>query len=97
LGYIVDTPDRRFVISPDVVHRELEGEAVLLNLNTGLYFGLNRTGTHMWRAIEQGATVREMVEAVSRAFSHPADQVEPDVRSLLAELEAKGLVTPSIP
>jgi hypothetical protein len=86
-------PDRRFVISADVVHRELQGEAVVLSLETGTYFGLNPTGTHVWRLLERGATLTEMVGAVSRHYNKPATQVEPDVKQLLTELEAKGLVT----
>ena len=34
-------------ISEDAVFRELDGEAVILNLDTGIYFGLNRTGTRI--------------------------------------------------
>ena len=38
-------------ISPDVAFRDLDGEAVLLNLATGTYFGLNEMGTRMWHLI----------------------------------------------
>src|SRR5262245_649086 len=35
----------------DVVFRDLSGEAVLLNLTTGMYFGLNESGTRMWKLL----------------------------------------------
>ncbi|PYO19380.1 MAG: hypothetical protein DMD85_18645 [Candidatus Rokuibacteriota bacterium] len=35
-------------IRKDVVFRELEGEMVLLNLATGVYFGLDPVGTRIW-------------------------------------------------
>jgi len=78
-----------------VVHRELEGEAVVLSLSSGMYFGLNATGTHAWRLLEGGATIHELVSSISGAFAHPATDVERDVLALLAELEAKGLVLAS--
>ncbi len=89
---VVEGLDRRFVISEDVVHRELEGEAVVLSLTTGMYFGLNPTGTHVWRLLEGGATIGEIVHSVTHTFSNPPASVEADVRTLCAELEAKGLV-----
>lgn len=89
--------DRRFVISDNVVHRELEGEAIVLSLDSGVYYGLNPTGTHAWRLLEQGASIGDMVESVARTFAHPPAQVEGDLRTLLTQLEAKGLVTAATP
>ena len=44
----------RLVVTDGVVSRELDGETVVLNLETGIYFGLDAVATDMWRAI-QGA------------------------------------------
>lgn len=85
--------DGRFLISGDVVHRELDGETVVLSLESGMYFGLNATGTRVWRLIEDGATAAQMVETISREFAHPADRVRADVDELLTALQSKGLVT----
>jgi len=40
---MIATPslDSRIQINDDVLWQELQGEAVLLNLKTGVYFGLN--------------------------------------------------------
>ena len=40
--------------SPDVVFRDLEGEAVILDLASGTYFGLNEVGTRVWRMVDEG-------------------------------------------
>lgn len=37
----------RVRIRDDVLSRDLQGEAVILNLNTGLYFGLDPVGTRI--------------------------------------------------
>jgi hypothetical protein len=34
-------------IPEDIVFRDLAGEAVILNLGTGMYFGLNAVGTQI--------------------------------------------------
>lgn len=88
--------DGRFLISEDVVHRELDGETIVLSLESGMYFGLNATGTRVWRLIEEGATAAQMIETISREFSHPQDEVRSDVEGLLSVLQAKGLVCPAL-
>ncbi len=46
-------------ISPDVLFRELAGEAVLLDLKSQRYFGLGEVGTRIWQLLdEQGEIVR---------------------------------------
>jgi len=41
--------DRSVCVGKDVVFRELDGEAVILNLETGTYFGLDTVGTRIWQ------------------------------------------------
>lgn len=88
--------DGRFLISEDVVHRELDGETIVLSLESGMYYGLNATGSRVWRLIEDGATAAQMIDTISREFSHPQDQVRSDVEALLGVLQAKGLVCPAL-
>jgi len=82
----------RFTISDDVVHRELEGEAVVLSLGSGMYFGLNTTGTRVWSLIETGASVEEIAATISAEFSHPLAEVRTDVDEVIGQLLEKGLV-----
>lgn len=84
---------RRFLISEDVVHRELDGETIVLSLESGMYFGLNATGSRVWTLIGEGATSAQIIDAISREFAHPADEVRADVDELLDVLQTKGLVT----
>lgn len=85
--------DARYAISQDVVHRVVDGETIVLNLESGTYFGLNATGTRVWRLIEAGATRAQMIERISMEFEHPIGAVQTDVDELLTALQSKGLVT----
>ena len=82
-----------FVAAPDVVFRDLEGESVLLNLATGIYFGLNATGTRMWQLIAEHQTLGQVLAALAREFEAPQRQLEQDLLALVADLESKGLLT----
>jgi hypothetical protein len=84
--------------SPDVIFRELEGEAVLLDLASGRYFGLNAVGTRIWMLLESGSTVGDAAAALAAEFEADADQIARDVDDLVAELSARGLlVAPPAP
>lgn len=76
----------------DVIFRDLEGESVLLDLKTGLYFGLNPVGTRIWHLLEEGKTPAQMVEGLVAEYDVSPEQCQKDLQQLLAVLKEKGLV-----
>lgn len=79
-------------ISDDAVFREIDGEAVVLNLASGIYFGLNGVGTRVWQLIEQRGSLEAVRDALVAEFDVDADTAARDVTSLAADLAARGLV-----
>jgi hypothetical protein len=84
--------DDRLRVSPDVVFRDIEGEAVLLHLERGTYFGLDPIGTRVWQALVEHGSVRPAIAALLDEYDVAADTLEADLRSLLADLSAHDLV-----
>jgi hypothetical protein len=78
--------------SDDVVVRELDGEAVLLNLESGMYFGLDSVGTRVWQLIDQHHRLSAVVDAMCEEFDAPPETIERDVLRLVTELVEKGIV-----
>jgi coenzyme PQQ synthesis protein D (PqqD) len=89
------TDTDRVLPAPDVLSRTLDGEAVLLDLASGRYFGLNEVGTRVWELLGAGKSVAEIREALLGEFDVPADVLERDVSELLDALRARGLVRPA--
>lgn len=89
--------DRRVTASRDVLSRELDGEAVLLDLNSGDYFGLNEVGSEIWRLIGEGTTVKNLRERLQATFDADIETITRDLDDLLGRLAAKGLITVSEP
>jgi coenzyme PQQ synthesis protein D (PqqD) len=81
--------------SPDVIFRDLEGEAVLLDLASGRYFGLNAVGTRVWMLLESGSTVDGAAAAIAAEFDADPAEIARDVDDLVADLAARGLVVPA--
>jgi hypothetical protein len=81
-----------FKPNPDVVCRELEGEAVLLHLGTGVYFGLNAVGTRIWQLIGEGHPPAAIVDALALEYDAGRGTIAADVDALIAALAAKQLI-----
>jgi Coenzyme PQQ synthesis protein D (PqqD) len=76
-----------------VVHREFPTETVVLNLETGTYFGLNPTGGQMLDELNRAASVAVAAARLATAYDQPADVMERDVFSFCAGLIERGLLT----
>ena len=84
----------RLRISDDVVFRELDGESVILNLESGTYFGLDEVGTRFWQLIEQGERVEVALTALEQEYDVAAEILRADVARLVSALVEKGLMVP---
>ncbi len=85
----LDTPLR---VSPNAVSTAIPGETVILDPTSGRYFGLDGVGSHVWEMLHSPTTLRAMVAGITSEYAVDAETCERDLRSLLAELDAKGLV-----
>jgi len=84
--------DTRLTASPRHLSCGLSEEAVILNLDNGLYYGLNEAGSHVWERLKSGTTFGGLVDALFDRFDAPRATIEDDLRALLAELQQQGLI-----
>jgi hypothetical protein len=92
-GAMTASLDRSVQIAGDVVFRELDGEAVILNLESGVYFGLDPIGTRIWQLCQEHASLRLVWEAMQREFDESAETLQSDLLAFIDELSTRGLVT----
>jgi hypothetical protein len=85
--------ERRIKASTDVVSRVVDGEAVLLDLASGKYFGLNEVGSSVWEHVQEELAVATLLERLLDEFDVEAPALRSDVDELLAELQSKGLIS----
>ena len=75
------------------VSAELEGEAVVLNLTDGVYFGLNPVGSRVWSLLKEAPKrVAELRQAILAEYDVGYEECDRDLRSLLEALQAHGLI-----
>lgn len=78
-----------------VAARVIDGEAIIINLKTGVYYSTDKVGALLWELVEQSRRLDEMVQVILARYEVPRVQVEADVRRLVAELLAENLVVMS--
>lgn len=79
--------------SDEVLFHEEAGEAFLLNVNTGEYFGLNQSGVVVWSALLGGSDPEQ--ELARRWPDVPKDVLREDAKRLLEALLEAGLIRAS--
>lgn len=84
--------EHTFAISKDAVFRDLDGEAVILDLGSGKYFGLNAVGARIWQLVAQHGGLRSVHDDLCREYDASPDILEHDLLKLLTELEQARLV-----
>jgi hypothetical protein len=87
-------PDRgsRVRVPAHVVHRSFPTETVVLNLETGIYHGLNPTAGRMLETVERAETIGRAAALLAAEFEQPRSLVERDLCELCRALLERGLV-----
>lgn len=78
--------ETRLAVPEDVLVRDLSGESVLLNLRTESYFGLDKVGTRMWKALTTGRSVGSALKELSEVYDVTPDTLERDLFDLAGRL-----------
>ncbi len=78
--------------NPEVAFREVDGETVMLSVETGKYYSLNTVATRIWALLAQPMTVDEICAVIVAEFEVDEQTCRRDVIELAAELAADRLV-----
>lgn len=77
----------------DVLVQVLDGEAVLLNLNTETYFGLDEVGARMWTLLTESDSIQTAYESLLAEYDVAPEQLRADLAALIDRLLKQGLIT----
>ncbi len=80
-----------FRIGPQVAWQIVEGEAIVVDLDSGLTIGLNPTGTFIWSQL-QGRSESEIAAATAKEFEVEPDGAMADVHDFVEELRRRRLI-----
>jgi hypothetical protein len=84
--------DRKLIAAESIVSAELDNEVVLLNVQTGIYFGLDEVGGRIWALLETGASEDEIFHKLVDEYEVEPNELRADLMEFLDVLTSRGLV-----
>lgn len=81
-----------FVIPPQVMSRLVGDETILMDLSTGIYFGLDGVGKRIWETIAEGRNLAEVAAVIATEYEVDDDRAQNDVVEFIAGLVERGLL-----
>jgi hypothetical protein len=84
--------DTRLTIPPQVMSRLVGDETVVLDLASGMYFGLDGVGRLVWESVSAGLTLAQAAEAIIEVYEVDIARAEADVLDLAHDLVERGLL-----
>jgi len=86
-------PGTRIVRVKDHLWSALDDEVAILNLESGVYYGLDPVGAFIWGLLHQPTALAEIVDRVHARYPEVGRAIiDVDVRELVDELAGQGLV-----
>ena len=79
------------VAAKDQLSCDLAGEAAILNLANGVYYGLDPVGARIWNLIRESKTLIEIRDAILNEYDVAPGRCESDLLALLQKLADEGL------
>ena len=81
-----------FINEDSVVWRNINGEIIVLNLNSGHHYTLNKLGSKIWLLLEKKKSIEEIIQQAFHEFDMSLNQVRDDVVNFLNNLNQENLV-----
>ena len=75
-----------------VLATTVDGELVMMDVEKGVYFGLDAIGTDVWNRLEAPVTAAELADALAQDYEADTATIERDVLALLSRMAEQGLV-----
>jgi len=84
--------ETRLSIPPQVMSRLVGDETVLLDLASGVYFGLDGVGKRIWESVADGGSLSQVVDVIVAEYEVDEAQAEQDVLAFASDLLERGLL-----
>jgi len=75
-----------------IVHQNIVGEVIIVDLRAGTYFSLTETASFVWEALVNEFSCDEIVDEVFNVFDGSREEVEKSVNQFLEQLFAEQLI-----
>ncbi len=90
------TQGERFRInSPSIVNETIDGEVVMINLDTGSYYSADKAGAVIWTWINEGRSVGEILSLLGERYDSAPAEIASATHAFIQSLAAESLIVPT--
>ena len=87
-----DTTNQAITVENSVLFQAIGGEVVLLDIESGEYYGLNEVGSRIWTLIHEGRTASGILSTMLKEYDVSENVLATDIKQFLLELQAKRII-----
>lgn len=84
--------NNKVTFSDTVFAQEVDGEMVLLDMNSENYFGLDAVGTDIWQAMQESGNLQDVLETLLAQYEVEEEVLKQDLFTFVGKLEESGLI-----
>ena len=84
--------NQKVTFADTVFAQEVDGEMVLLDMESENYFGLDEVGTAIWQAMQEHGSLQEVFDDLLQQYDVEAEVLEHDLSDFVGKLIESGLV-----
>ena len=90
----MDTNTSLRINTPKIVHETIDGETVILNLDSGNYYSLDGIGANIWALVEKNVAMNGIIECISNGYDGVREEMEAAINTFIAQLMQEDLIMP---
>jgi hypothetical protein len=91
-GTVMELNQRFEPVAEEVAAKVIDGEAILINLATGVYYSMDKAGALIWEMIAEKHSLQQIVAALVGRYQVSTAQAEADLERLAGELLRENLI-----
>jgi hypothetical protein len=85
-------PDTIIQRRNDLLFNEIDGEVVMLSVENGEYYGMDRVGSYIWKLLETPISLLGLVNTLTKKYEVSEERCLEEIRSFIEELETNKLI-----
>jgi len=78
--------------NPEIIHSSMDDEVVMMSVDQGLFFGVDKIGTHIWNLLETPAKVENLIEKLMAHYDVDPELCKHDTLLFLNDMLVKRVI-----
>jgi hypothetical protein len=76
----------------EITSKVMDGEAIMINLATGIYYSMDKVGGTIWEGVELEQRLDQILQSVVATYEVSVEQAAKDLESLVSQLREENLI-----